>query len=278
MNHTISELEFIANEIRKDIILMLDKAGSGHPAGALGMTDVFTALYFEVLNHLPNDPTWRERDRVILSSGHINPVLYSTLARAGYFELSLLSTLRKMGSDLQGHPSKNINLGIENSSGPLGQGLSIAIGIALASKIDGLNNQIYCIMGDGEQNEGQVWEAYMFAGKNRINNLNAIIDRNNIQIDGFTEDVMPLEPFKQKLESFGWHVHEVDGNNIYSVINVLKEAKTVFSKPSAIIAHTVPGKGVSFMESNPEWHGKAPSGDDTKKALSQLDKNKYGII
>lgn len=273
--HTLTELSQIANNIRKDIIGMLLEAGSGHSAGPLGLADVFTALYFEVMNHLPHDPNWRERDRLVLSAGHVCPVWYATLAHAGYFDKSELQKLRKLGSILQGHPNRLDTPGVENSSGPLGQGISQAIGMALASHLDGLKNQIYCVMGDGEQNEGQVWEAYMFAGKKRIHNLNVVIDRNNIQIDGYTEDVMPLEPLREKLQAFGWHVHEVDGHNIESIIDVMGEARAVFSKPSVIIVHTIPGRGVDFMEWDPVWHGQPPKNnkqaEDALKQLRTLD-------
>lgn len=267
---TVAELQEKANEIRRDIITMLLNAGSGHSAGPLGMADIFTALYFHILKHDPVNPNWEERDKLFLSNGHICPVLYVTLAHAGYFPKEELMTLRKINSRLQGHPSRLDLPGIENSSGPLGQGISQAIGAALASRLDKKRVEIFCIMGDGEQNEGQVWEAAMFAGKEKINNLTGIIDRNNIQIDGFTKDVMPLEPLKDKYEAFGWHVLEIDGHNIEEFIDATNKAKAIFEKPVLIIAHTIPGKGIDFMEFLPEWHGKPPNLDEAIEALREL--------
>lgn len=264
-------LEKKANEIRQDIIKMLLEAGSGHSAGPLGMADIFTALYFHVLNHNPKTPDDPKRDRVFLSNGHIAPVWYMTLAHAGYLtKKEALTTLRKLGSRLQGHPHKKSLPPIENPSGPLGQGVSQAVGYALAAKMDGKKFEIYCPMGDGEQDEGQVWEAYMLAAKNRLGNLTVIIDRNHIQIDGLTDNVMPLEPFADKLESFGWYVFCVDGHNIAEIIDACEHAKTIYDKPVAIIAHTIPGKGVSFMEYKYEWHGKPPNKEEAKQALKEL--------
>ncbi len=263
-------LEEKANEIRQDIVKMLLEAKSGHSAGSLGMADVFVALYFHVLNHNPKKPNWPERDRVILSNGHICPVLYATLAHAGYFKLEELKTLRKFGSRLQGHPHRGSIAGIETTSGPLGSGLSQAIGMALASKLDKKKNRIFCLMSDGEHNEGNTWEAIMFAGKNRLSNLTAIIDRNNIQIDGFTEEVMPLDSLRDKYEAFNWHVLEIDGHNISEVVAALYEAKAIYEKPTVIIAHTIAGKGVSFMEKNYLWHGASPNKDQAREALSEL--------
>lgn len=266
----INQLEKIANDIRQDLIKMLVAAGSGHSAGPLGMADVFTALYFSILNHNPQKPNWADRDKLFLSNGHIVPVQYAALARAGYFPKEEIYTLRKLNSRLQGHPHVGTTPGIENSGGPLGQGLSQAIGAALAAKMDGKRNWIYCILGDGEQDEGQVWEAIMFAGKNKLFNLTAITDRNNIQIDGMTEDVMPLEPLREKYESFNWHVLEVDGHNIEEIIDVCNEAKAIYEKPVMIIAHTIAGKGVDWMEYDFRWHGNPPGtqelpGDPAKK-------------
>jgi len=250
---------------------MLVEAGSGHSAGPLGMTDVFTALYFHVLNHDPKKTNDPQRDRVFLSNGHICPVWYMTLAHAGYLtKKEAIKTLRKLGSRLQGHPHKKSLPPIENPGGPLGQGISQAAGYAYAAKMDNKKFEIYCPMGDGEQDEGQVWEAYMFASKNKLGNLTVIIDRNHIQIDGMTDDVMPLEPFANKLHAFGWHVIEVDGHNMEHVINACEEAKTIFDKPAAIIAYTVPGKGVNFMEYKFEWHGKPPNKRETVIALKDL--------
>ena len=263
-------LQLTANNIRQSIIEMIVTAGSGHSAGPLGMADVFTALYFGVMKHQPEDPVWDGRDRLVLSCGHICPVLYATLAEVGYFPKTELKTLRQLGTRLQGHPH-NLSLpGIETTSGPLAQGASQAVGMALALRIGNLKNRIYLVMSDGEQNEGQIWEAVMLAGKERLHNLTAIIDRNNIQIDGYTEDVMPLDDLRAKYEAFNWHVLEVDGHNIQAVINAYREAEAVYEKPTVIIAHTIPGKGVDFMEGKFEWHGKPPKVDEAKIALQEL--------
>jgi len=263
-------LEEKANAIRQDIIKMLLEAKSGHSAGSLGMVDVFVALYFHVLKHNPKKPNWPERDLVVLSNGHICPVLYATLAHAGYFKLEELKTLRKFGSRLQGHPHRGSIVGVETTSGPLGSGLSQAIGMALASKLDKKKNRIFCLMSDGEHDEGNTWEAIMFAGKNRLSNLTAIIDRNNIQIDGFTEDVMPLDSLRDKYEAFNWHVLEIDGHNISEVVAALYEAGAIYEKPTVVIAHTIAGKGVSFMEKNYLWHGVPPNKNQAREALLEL--------
>jgi len=249
---------------------MLLEAGSGHSAGPLGMADVFTALYFEILNQKPEDPFWIERDRLFLSNGHICPVRYTAMAHAGYFPKSELMTLRKLGSRLQGHPERERLPGVETTSGPLGSGLAQATGYAYASRMDGKKFRVYCVCSDGEHDAGNHWEAVMFAGKNNLNNLTAIVDRNNIQIDGYTEDVMPLEPLKEKYEAFNWHVLDIDGHNIEEVIDACNHAKAVYENPTVIIAHTIPGKGVSFMENLPEWHGKPPNPEEAKKALHEL--------
>ncbi len=267
---TVTNLELKANDIRQSIIEMLVAAGSGHSAGPLGMADIFTALYFEVMQQRPHQPKWEARDRLVLSCGHIAPVLYATLAHAGYFDKKELNTLRHLGTILQGHPHNLTTPGIENSSGPLGQGLSQAIGMALAARLNKERHRIFCIMSDGEQQEGQIWEAVMFAGKERLHNLIAIMDRNNIQIDGPTEQIMPLEPLKEKYESFNWHVIEIDGHNMRDIIDALEEAKTVVEKPTLILARTIPGKGVDFMEYDYHWHGKPPKEDEAKIALKEL--------
>lgn len=267
---TVKELQLKATEIRTSIIEMLLEAGSGHSAGPLGMADIFTALYFEVMNIDPGKPDWADRDRLVLSCGHICPVLYATLAYRGYFPRSELMTLRRYGTRLHGHPHNLALPGIETSSGPLAQGLSQAVGMALAAKVDDKKWRTYAILSDGEHNEGQLWEAIMFAGKNKLNNLTAIVDRNNIQIDGFTEDVMPLEPLPDKYRSFGWYVLEIDGHNFNEIIAALRHARAVFEKPTVIIAHTVPGKGVDFMENDYRWHGKPPKADEAKVALREL--------
>jgi transketolase len=267
------ELELIANDIRQSIISMLLEAGSGHTAGPLGMADVFTALYFDLLRHDPKNSTMEDRDRVVLSNGHIAPVLYATLAHAGYFPVEELQTLRKFGSRLQGHPHREWLPMLENSSGPLGSGLSQAVGMAIASRMDEGNTAskyVYCLMSDGEHGEGNTWEAIMLGGKEKLRNLIAIVDRNNIQIDGYTEDILPLEPLEKKWESFNWHVQEIDGHNIESIINAVQKAKAVYEKPSVIIARTIPGKGVREFERKFEWHGKAPSKEEAKMALDEL--------
>lgn len=269
----VAVLEQHANAIRMSIIDMLLAAKSGHTAGPLDMADVFTAFYFHILKHDPKNPTWEERDRVVLSNGHICPVLYATMAHAGYFPVEELQTLRKFGSRLQGHPHREFLPMLETSSGPLGAGLSQAVGMTLADRMDrGSSSRrfFYCFLGDGELDEGQNWEAILLAGKEKLHNLIAIVDRNNIQIDGYTETVMPLEPLREKWESFGWHVEEVNGHDMRDVVRAVGEAQEVFNRPSVIIAHTIPGRGVDFIERKPEWHGKPPSAEEGKRALDQL--------
>lgn len=263
-------LEELANRMRETLIQTLIEAGSGHSAGPLGMADIFAALYFHVLNHDPKKPDWAERDRLILSNGHIAPIRYVAMAYAGYFPMEELKTLRKMHSRLQGHPHRTSLPGVETTSGPLGSGLSQAIGVALAARLDRGKYRTYCITSDGEHQEGNTWEAIMFAGKYRISNLTAIVDRNNIQIDGNTEDVMPLESLRAKYETFRWNVIEVDGHNIEQFVDAVYEAKAIYEKPTAIIAHTIPGKGVSFMEGDYTWHGRAPKKEEAKVALAEL--------
>jgi transketolase len=266
----IKELEIKANDIRQSIIEMLTKAGSGHTAGPLGMADIFTAFYFHILNHDPKNPDLEERDRLILSNGHIAPVLYATMAHAGYFPLEELMTLRKFGSRLQGHPERGRLPGVENTSGPLGSGLSQAAGIALGARMDGKKFRIYCLMSDGEQDAGNVWEGAMFAGKNKLSNLTAIIDRNNIQINGMTEVVMPLEPLRAKYEAFNWNVIDIDGHNIEEIVDAVEKAKAIYEKPTVIIAHTIPGKGIKEIEFDYLWHGKPPIQEEAKKFLAEL--------
>ena len=257
---------------------MLVKAGSGHSAGPLGMADIFTALYFNIANLNPKKPNWPARDRIYLSNGHICPVLYAAMARRGYFPVKELNTLRKLGSPLQGHPHRTSLPGIENTSGPLGQGLAQACGVSLALKLNGNKKSwIYCLMSDGEHNEGETWESVMFAAKYRLSNITAIMDRNNIQIDGYTEDVMPLEPLREKFESYNWHVIDIDGHNMEEIIGACAQAKAITEKPVMILAHTIPGKGVSFMEYDYTWHGKAPTPAEGKKALKELEKIKSKI-
>ncbi len=269
----IKWMEEKANEIRRSIIQMLVEAGSGHSAGPLGMADIFTALYFHILKHEPTNPEWEERDRLVLSNGHIAPVYYATLAHAGYFPVEELKTLRKFGTRLQGHPHREYLKILETSSGPLGSGLSQAIGMAIADKIDNgkySGKQFYCLLSDGELQEGNTWEAIMLAGKEKLQNLTVIIDRNNIQIEGYTEDIMPLEPLRNKWEAFNWHTQSIDGHNFSDIIGAIGTAQAVFDKPSVIVANTIPGKGVSFMERRYEWHGKPPSKEEGDKALSEL--------
>ena len=264
------ELEKKANEVRRDIIKMLVAAGSGHSAGPLGMTDVFVALYFHIMNHDPKNALWEERDRLFLSNGHIVPARYATMAHAGYFPISRLKTLRKLGSDLQGHPERERMPGLETTSGPLGSGLAQASGYAYAARLDQKRFRVFCINSDGEHDSGNHWEAVLFAGKNKLSNLTAILDRNNIQIDGYTEDIMPLEPLKEKYEAFNWHVLDIDGHSMEEIIGAVGHARATYEKPTMIIAHTIPGKGVSFMENRFEWHGKPPNAEEAKKALHEL--------
>ena len=269
--HTIDQLEVKANDIRKDIIRMLEKAGSGHSAGPLGLADIFTALYFDVANIDPKQPDMPDRDIILLSNGHCAPVQYVTMAHAGYFPKDELATLRSFGSRLQGHPERTKLPGLENTSGPLGSGLSQAAGMALAMRIDGqMHRFVYVVMGDGELDEGNIWEAAMLAGKYKLGNVIGIVDRNNIQIDGPTEQVMPLEDLAAKWDAFGWHVLEADGNNIEAVIDACALARAIVNKPVVILAQTVPGKGVDFMEYDYRWHGKPPNHEEAKKALHDL--------
>lgn len=267
----LERLKTIANDIREDIIRMLEHAGSGHSAGPLGLADIFTALYFDIMKYDPKNPVWDERDIFLLSNGHCVPVQYATMAHAGFFDRKELMTLRQLGTRLQGHPERTKLPGLENTSGPLGSGLSQACGIALALRMDKQQHRwVYVVMGDGEQDEGNVWEAAMLAGKYKLHNVIAITDRNNIQIDGPTETVMPLEDFKAKWEAFGWHVLEIDGNNIESVIDACAMGRAIIEKPTMIVAHTIPGKGVDFMEYDFTWHGKPPDHEQAKTALHEL--------
>lgn len=261
----IKELEIKANEIRQTIVKMLVAAGSGHTAGPLGMADVFTAFYFHILKHDPKNPDWPERDRLILSNGHICPVRYATMAHAGYFTLEETLTLRKFGSRLQGHPERERLPGIETTSGPLGSGLGQAAGYTYAARMDGKNFRVYCFTSDGEKDAGNHWESVMFAAKYKLSNLTEVIDRNNIQIDGMTEDIMPLENLRAKYEAFNWHVLEVDGHNIEVVVDAVEQAKAIFEKPTVIIAHTIPGKGIPEIEFDYRWHGIPPGAGPTDK-------------
>ncbi|TSC68530.1 MAG: transketolase N-terminal domain protein [Parcubacteria group bacterium Gr01-1014_66] len=266
----VKELEIKANEIRQSLIEELVAAGSGHTAGPLGMADIFTALYFHVLNHDPKNHEWEDRDRLILSNGHITPIRYATMAHAGYFPMDELKTLRKFGSRLQGHPERERLPGIETTSGPLGSGLGQASGIAYGGRMDEKKFRVYCIMSDAEQQAGNTWEAAMFAGVNKLSNLTGIIDRNNIQINGMTENVMPLEPLRAKYEAFNWHVIEIDGHNIEEFVDATEEAKTIYEKPTLILAHTIPGKGIKEIEFDFNWHGKPPTAEEGKRFLEEL--------
>lgn len=268
---SIHQLEKIANDIRMDLIKMLEHAGSGHSAGPLGLADIFTALYFHLLEHDPKNPEWQERDLLVLSNGHCVPVRYVAMAHAGYFDKKELLTLRQFGSRLQGHPERTKLPGMETTSGPLGSGLSQACGMALAMRMDSVHHRwVYVVMSDGEQDEGNIWEAALLASKYKLSNLIAITDRNNIQIDGPTENVMPLGNLREKWEAFGWHVIEINGNDIEAVIDACEMAKAIVDKPVMIIAHTVPGKGVSFMEYDFHWHGAPPNHEQAVKALKEL--------
>ncbi len=263
-------LERIAAEVRILLIEMLVAAGSGHTAGPLGMADIFTAFYFHILRHNPKDPLWEDRDRLILSNGHIVPVRYAAMALAGYFSREEALTLRQFGSRMQGHPERTVLPAVETTSGPLGEGLSQAAGMALAARIQGKRHRIYCITSDGEHDAGNTWEAVMFAGKYRLSNLTAIMDRNNIQINGMTEDVMPLEPLREKYEAFNWHVLEIDGHNMEEIVAAVEHAKAIYEKPTMIIAHTIPGRGVPEIEFDYRWHGKPPSREEAERFLRQL--------
>ncbi|HEY5383272.1 MAG TPA: transketolase [Candidatus Paceibacterota bacterium] len=266
----LKELELKAEAIRETIIEMLVAAGSGHTAGPMGMADIFAAFYFYILQHDPKNPAWEERDRLILSNGHIVPVRYSAMAHAGYFPVEECATLRKFGSRLQGHPERLRLPGLETTSGPLGSGLGQAAGIAYGARMDGKKFRVYCAMSDGEHDAGNTWESILFAGANKLHNLTAVIDRNNIQIDGMTENVMPLEDLRAKYEAFNWHVLECDGNNIAAFVEMVNEAKAIYEKPTVIIAHTIPGKGIKEIEFDYTWHGKPPTPEEAKKFLSEL--------
>lgn len=277
-NLTTIDLQKIAADIRIDLIKMLEEAGSGHSAGPLGLADIFTALYFKVLKHDPKNPDWDARDILILSNGHCVPIRYVTMAHAGYFPKKELATLRKFGSRLQGHPERLKLPGMETTSGPLGCGLSQAAGMALAMRMDDIHHRwVYVVMGDGELDEGNIWEAAMLTSKYKLSNVIGIIDRNNIQIDGVTEKVMPLEDLKAKWEAFGWHVLEIDGNDVEAVIDACNMAKAIVEKPVMIIAHTVPGKGVSFMEYDFHWHGTPPGASDIAGAPAKAEQARVAL-
>jgi len=267
----IKEMEEIAKRLRRHIITMTGKAGSGHPGGSLSAVEIVTVLYFRLLRHKPLDPQWSDRDRFILSKGHAAPLLYAALAECGYFPVDELSTLRQLDSRLQGHTDRTVTPGVEMSAGALGQGLSFAIGIALAGRLNSQSYRAYVLLGDGECDEGQIWEGAMAAAHFKVDNLTAIVDNNGQQIDGWNRDVMNLDPFNKKWQAFGWHVIEVDGHDFTQLIDAFNQAKQVKGQPTVIIAHTIKGKGVSFMENNPDFHGKAPNAEEVEIALRELE-------
>ncbi len=269
-DYNIEDLEGIARKLRRHVITMISQAGSGHPGGSLSAADIVTALYFRVMRHDPSNPRWPDRDRFILSKGHAAPVLYAALAECGYFPLEWLTTLRKSGACLQGHTDSRLTPGVDMSAGSLGQGLSVGIGMALAAKLDKNDYRVYVLLGDGECQEGQVWEAAMFAPNYKLDNLTAIVDYNGLQLDGFTRQIMDLEPFVEKWRSFKWEVLQIDGHDMQQVVDALRNAGQVKDKPVVIVARTVKGKGVSFMENNVDYHGKAPDKAETEIALKEL--------
>lgn len=266
----IKQLEELANRARQFLIEELVEAGSGHTAGPLGMADVFTAFYFHILNHDPANPSWEDRDRLILSNGHICPIRYVLMAMSGYFPVEELKTLRKFGTRLQGHPERERLPGVETTSGPLGSGLGQACGIAYGARMDGKKFRTFCFMSDGEHDAGNLWESALFAGKNKLSNLTGLVDRNNIQIDGMTENIMPLEPLKEKYEAFGWHVLEIAGHNFEEIVDAVEEAKAIYEKPTVIISHNIPGKGITEIEFDYLWHGKPPKPEEGAKFLDEL--------
>ena len=268
---SVTEMEAMAKKLRRHIITMTGKAGSGHPGGSLSAVEIVTALYFRLLRHKPSDPQWTDRDRFILSKGHAAPLLYAALAECGYLPIEELITLRQLDSRLQGHTDRTVTPGVEMSAGALGQGLSFAIGVALAGRLNSEKHRVYVLLGDGECDEGQVWEAAMAAAHFKVDNLVAIVDNNGLQIDGWNRDVMNLDPFNQKWQAFGWHVIEVDGHDLVQLIDAFNQAKLVKGQPTVIIAHTTKGKGVSFMENNPDFHGKAPNAAEVEMALKELE-------
>lgn len=275
--HDLKALSLKANTIRQDLLKALAAAGSGHTAGPLGMTDVFTALFFNMANLDPQKPNWPDRDRILLSNGHICPVLYATMAHAGFFPIEELLTLRKLGSRLQGHPHREALPGLETTSGPLGSGTSQAAGMALAFKMNKTNQRVWCLTSDGEQQEGNTWEGVMFAAKYRLDNLTVIMDRNYIQIDGNTEDIMPLDPLADKYRAFNWNVIEIDGHNMEAILDAMRQSTHMHERPTLILADVVPGKGVSFMENDYLWHGKPPTQDELAKALTELQAERVKI-
>jgi transketolase len=268
--HTLEELQVLAKRIRREIVQMIGEAKSGHPGGSLSAVEILVTLFFDVMRHDPSNPRWPDRDRCVLSKGHGCPALYAVLAEAGYTPVEQLNTLRKLGSIYQGHPDKRFLPVLEASTGSLGQGLSIGLGMALAARLDGRPTRVYVVLGDGEIQEGQIWEAAMFGAYHKVDNLVAIVDYNRMQLDGFIKDIMEVEPLIPKWKSFGWHVIEVDGHDIPALQAAFAEAASVKGQPTVIIAHTVKGKGVSFMENNPKFHGVAPTKEEVQLALEEL--------
>ena len=261
----------MAKKLRRHVITMIATAGSGHPGGSLSAADIITALYFKVLRHDPRNPQWSERDRFILSKGHAAPILYAALAEAGYFPVAELATLRKLNSRLQGHADRKFTPGVEMSAGSLGMGLSFAIGVALASRLDSKTYRTYVLLSDGECEEGQTWEAALSAAHFKLDNLTTIVDCNGIQLSGWTCDIMNLEPFIQKWQAFGWHTIDIDGHDLDQILSACQGAKKIKNKPTVIIARTIKGKGVSFMENNVAFHGKAPTWEEAERAIKELE-------
>ena len=272
-NLSVTELQEMARKLRRHVITMTAAAGSGHPGGSLSAADIVAALYFKVMHHNPQNPQWQDRDRFILSKGHAAPILYAALAEGGYFSVEELKTLRRLDSRLQGHTDRNLTPGVEMSAGSLGMGLSFAIGVALAARLDAKNYRTYVLLSDGECDEGQTWEAALSAAHFKVDNLTAIVDRNGIQLTGWTQDIMNLEPFTQKWQAFGWHTIDIDGHNFDQILSALQKAGEIKGKPSVIIARTVKGKGVSFMENNAAFHGKAPTPEEAERALKELERH-----
>jgi len=270
-NLSEAELKEMAKRLRRHAIIMIAKAGSGHPGGSLSAADIITALYFRVLRHDPQNPEWQDRDRFILSKGHAAPILYAALAESGYFPVAELATLRKLGSRLQGHTDRNLTTGVEMTGGSLGMGLSFSIGVALAARLDSCSYRTYALLGDGECEEGQTWEAVLSAAHFKLDNLVAIVDCNTMQLSGWTRDIMNLEPLNQKWRAFGWHCIDIDGHDFNQILAAFEEAQRIKGMPTVIIAHTVKGKGVSFMENNVAFHGKAPTADEADRALKELE-------
>ena len=270
-NLSIEKLKEMAKKLRRHVITMTASASSGHPGGSLSAADIITALYFKAMHHDPQNPQWPDRDRFILSKGHAAPILYAALAESGYFPVEELATLRKLDSRLQGHTDRNLTPGVEMSAGSLGMGLSFGIGVALAAKLDHRDYRTYVLLSDGECDEGQTWEAALSAAHFKIDNLTAIVDCNRIQLTGWTRDIMNLEPLSQKWQAFGWHTIDIDGHDFNQILAAFKEAEKIKNKPPVIIARTIKGRGVSFMENNAKFHGKAPTPEEAERALKELE-------